>query len=170
MTRETHAFDPHAKFAGQFDVDNRKRDRDPFPVVEHLVDIAVRTIVEVAAAAVETEFGKENGLEHPEFGFVVGVVGKPRGNARRESLQVGTRRLDIHLRIVEPGDQQRSPKQIDFGIGNRDHFRQGSERLLFMHSRGHCLQRLRLTTQGPRPLLDCCNHLRPLLDKARDHV
>ena len=119
MAREIDAFDVHAGAPRHFHVEQRQRNRDAGPAIEHLVQEAVARILVVKLVADEAELLVKGNRSAPSRGQ--NAQGSTRGGHRREpSDAAATRRpLRCRARRADRGTDRRRAR----GLDPRDHQR-----------------------------------------------
>ena len=119
MPREVHAFNLDPRPAGHLDVDDRQRDGDAGPALEHLVEEAIPQVVVIGGVASEPlvfeQIVVETVQRTPGGGSTGGVQASRHVLAHLfQSPEVGSR---VERRVAEAGNEQCRLSQALVGAG-----------------------------------------------------
>ena len=98
--------------------DHRERDRNTEPAVEDVVEAAVARIVvrlDVAAEALLLEQELAEAMQAVER-----VVGPPRARPLREEVEGPERVVDREAGVLDLGDEEGRPGEVEAGLGRRE--------------------------------------------------
>ena len=106
MARQPQPYDVDSDVPGQLHVQQRQRDRQSFAVVDHFVQVTVRAVVIVAAAAVKAVFLEQILAKRCQLHLRRGVRGQLIGDFAGHVTQFVHVGVDVEFLVVESGDQQ----------------------------------------------------------------
>ncbi len=92
-------------------------DGNAFPIVDHLVEVAIGPAVVVQAAPVEAVVVEQIGADRPDFPIVGGLLGQGGGNLPRHAFDLLEVGLHVDLGVVQPGEEKGGAEQAVLGAG-----------------------------------------------------
>ena len=114
VRRQPDALDRQTHPPRDLDRDHRERDRDSQPPCQHVVEKAVSRIVIFLAVAAKPFLLEE---EHPESVERPPSPEGTRAGARGEVVEPAEPGLGLEVGILDAGDRQGGPTQVDLPVG-----------------------------------------------------
>lgn len=145
MGRKADAAERQTGAAPHLDNDQRQRDRNAQPPIEHLVQVAVSRVVVAGGVAPEALLAEQKRIQRGELAFWGGLSADALAQAGAEPIELVQVPPRVEVRVLLDRDEQRRARDVELALVASDEGAQRTSRF------GRCRQLAQVPDAGLSP-------------------